>query len=267
MKIIIRKQHRDSASPGFEAPKRHPTVDRGARRFDQSQLKESSHGNYVHRDYAAHWFRWGFAARFCKKGARVLDIGCGQDMPLPKILNYSSFRLPELYVGLDLNPIPKHRNYHWGRVHEKFNFVEDYKKLLKEYPKRFTVITCFEVIEHMGVEDGQRLLRGIKAHLADDGLALLSTPVYNGKHMAAAHIHEYRYEELRKAILRAGLGIERVHGTFMSAADVKKAATPEELAVIKPLTEYYSWDVLANFLAPNHPEAADNCCWILRGSP
>ena len=261
MKIVIRK-----AEPKveFPEPKKHPTVDRGERRFDKSQLKESSHGNYVHRDYAAHWFRWGFAARFCKKGSRILDIGCGQDMPLPKIINYSSFRLPELYVGVDLNPIKKHRNYHWGRLHDEFDFVSNWKKLLKEYPQKFTVITCFEVIEHMAVEDGARLLQGIRAMLDDDGVCLLSTPVYNEKHMAANHIHEYRYQELKQAVAKNGLLVAAVHGTFSNANALKKAVTPEEYKLLKELGLYYSWDVLANFMAPKYPRASNNCCWVLK---
>ncbi len=245
-------------------PTEHPRTKRGDRRFDQSSLRASSYGRIAHRDYAAHWFRWGFAARFCKQDMRVLDIGCGPDQTLPMVLRTSQAHVPSLYVGVDLNHLTRKTGMAWTRIHDKFNYVDDWKKLKKEHGGDFDVIVCFEVIEHMKREDGLRLLQSIRAMLAPDGVALVSTPVYNERHMAANHVHEYRFQEMREVVAEAGLEVDRVHGTFMTAAAIKRVASPEERRLVDELSRFYSWDVLANFLAPKYPEASSNCCWVLR---
>src|SRR6266436_3865394 len=53
-----------------------------ARRFDQTYLSADVHGHYVHRDYAAHFFRWGWVPRHLAgvDHHRVLDIGCGPEL-------------------------------------------------------------------------------------------------------------------------------------------------------------------------------------------
>ena len=81
---------------GTDQPTRR--VVRPPRRFDQTQLKGSALGYMVHRDYAAHFFRWGWATRFIKAGARVLDLGCGQEQPLAKVLIPRLTYVPKLYA-------------------------------------------------------------------------------------------------------------------------------------------------------------------------
>jgi 2-polyprenyl-3-methyl-5-hydroxy-6-metoxy-1,4-benzoquinol methylase len=248
----------------FPPPKKHPHTDRGERRFDQTQLTESAKAMTVHRDYAAHWFRWGFAHRFHKKGVRSLEVGCGQDQPLIKVLCHSQAHVPSLHVAVDLNAIKKKTAIAWVRTHDEFNFVDDWKKLGKEHGlATFDVVTCFEVIEHMSKPDGRRLLAGIHALLKKGGTALVSTPVYNEKHMAANHLHEYRFQELQEELEAAGFVVRSVHGTFMTSQAIKRVCTKEERALVDELSAFYSWDVLANFLAPKYPAAASNCCWVL----
>lgn len=257
----------------YPEPVKHPYNDRGAREFDQSSLRTASHGRYVHRDYAAHWFRWQHALRFVKAGMRVLDIGCGQDQMMVHVLRVSQSYVPALYVGVDMNKLDKMTEIAWTVIKDQFDFTRRYKELfnarradgVEPTGTGFDVITCFEVIEHMPKAQGLKLLKGIRECLAPGGVALLSTPVYNEKHMAAAHIHEYRFEELQDAIEGAGLVVDRVVGTFMTSQAAKKAATKEHRALLEKLHEtWYAWDVLACFLAPLYPAQSSNCCWILR---
>lgn len=246
-------------------PAQHPKRSRGERRFDQSQLRAGGKGRVVNRDYGAHFFRWGFALTFHKMGGRSLEVGCGQDQPLIRVLTGPTGNVPSLHVAVDLNKIAKKSGIAWTRTHDEFNFVDDWRKLAKEYGAgTFQTITCFEVIEHMSKADGRKLLAGIHALLAKDGVALVSTPVYNEKHMATAHIHEYRYKELHQEFTKAGFQVERVHGTFMTYNNLKKVATKEERALIDELRLFHSYEVLACFLAPKYPQAASNCCWVLR---
>lgn len=231
------------------------------RRFDQTQLREAGHGQRVHRDYAAHFFRWGYAGRFVKKGMRVLDVGCGQDLPLMKTLSSSLNTVPELYVGVDLNTVKPTKNK-WAMIYDEFNFIDDYDQIVDV--GCFDVATCFEVIEHMHPCDGERLLQALFAALKDDGVLLLSTPVYNGRKMAANHIHEYLRDELRELIEACGFCVDRTHGTFASWPEIKQVITAEERALYEELNQYYSHDVLSCFLAPKYPEASRNIIWILR---
>lgn len=231
------------------------------RRFDQTQLRESGHGQRVHRDYAAHFFRWGFAAKFVKPGMKVLDLGCGQDLPLHNTLSSSLSTVPQLYVGVDLNRINR-RGAKWATIKDEFNFIDRYQEVIDDHGK-FDVITCFEMIEHMHAVDGQNLLRAARRCLADGGKFLLSTPVYNGKRMAANHIKEYTIDELRTQISDAGLKITERYGTFASWPEIKKVLTEGERKLYEQLNRYYSHEVLSCFLAPKYPDASRNNIWIL----
>lgn len=246
-------------------------ADREEREFDRTYLNEDTHGSRVHRDYAAHWFRWGFAAsRFVRPfgTASVLDIGCGPDLPFMKVLFHTAQlnNVPRWYEGVDLNRIPKKPGLKRAMIHDEFNFIERWQELLERETNGFDLITCFEVIEHMHVPDGAKLLSAARQLLAPEGVFLLSTPVFDGKGKARNHIHEYTVEELQAAIAAAGLVVEKRFGTFMNAQAVPKCATPEELDVWRRLRTYYSDEVLACFLAPLHPDHSRNNVWLLRRS-
>jgi hypothetical protein len=130
-------------------------------------------------------------------------------------------------------------------------------------PQGFDLLTCFEVIEHMAKADGRRLLTGLRGLAAPGATVLVSTPVYNERHMAAAHIHEYRFTELRAELERAGLAVDRVVGTFMTSQALKRVATKEHQAMAKELHAlWHSWEVIACMFAPYYPEASSNCCWV-----
>jgi 2-polyprenyl-3-methyl-5-hydroxy-6-metoxy-1,4-benzoquinol methylase len=255
----------------YQEPVKHPRTDRGAREFDQSSLRTGSHGRYVHRDYAAHWFRWQHALRFIKAGMRVLDIGCGPDQMMTRVLCASQSHVPALYVGVDMNKLEKKTAIAWTTIIDEFDFTKRWRELFKidtakEWGKDFAfdVITCFEVLEHMPKAQGAKLLKGIRECLAPGGTALMSTPVYNEKHMAANHLHEYRFEELKEDIDKAGLVVDRVVGTFATHQAMMKNMSNEHRDLVNLLHEtWFSHEVLACFLAPLYPEHSSNCCWIL----
>lgn len=231
------------------------------RKFDTTSCTQSSHGTRVHRDYAAHFFRWGFAHRYIRLGMKVLDVGCGVDQPLPRILTDKMSHVPKLYVGVDFDPRVKQRwQFAWVKVQGGFDFTKDWKKLAKDGP--FNVIVNFEVIEHMHKPSGRKLLRGARELLANDGNFLLSTPCYDGRRMAQNHIHEYTIPELEKEILAAGLKIKNRFGTFMDVTQLKKVR-PEHLAVAKELRAYYGDEVVSCFLAPLYPDLCRNNLWVL----
>lgn len=241
---------------------------REARRFDKTSLHADVHGYYVHRDYAAHFFRWGWVRRTLARqrhdGGCVLDVGCGQETPLARVFQSGPGTIPKFYCGVDLNkiksPIQKRK---WAKLYEKFDFVNDWKTILSEQGRIFTTAVCFEVIEHMGTIDGLELLRGIHELLNDAGQLFLSTPVFNG-FKAVNHVHEWTISELTRTIVRAGFKVEKRYGTFISSHDLKKVAKTDELAVYNRISEYYGTDVTAMFLAPLYPDQSRNNLWILR---
>jgi 2-polyprenyl-3-methyl-5-hydroxy-6-metoxy-1,4-benzoquinol methylase len=190
----------------------------------------------------------------------VLDIGCGADQALIRILCHHPGRQPKLLVGVDYDDVKKRWDLGWFKLLAPLDFTKDWRHLATDGP--YDVITCFEVIEHMQKAHGRKLLRGARELMADGGKFLLSTPVYDGRQMAQNHIHEYYAEELETEIHRAGLTIERRFGTFQTVLQAKKAE-PAHRKVWEELRAYYSDDVLACFIAPLYPDAARNNLWVL----
>lgn len=255
--LVLRNRNKSSTHLGKPGSKEQDLN----RKYDGSCLRIDT-TDRVHRDYAAHFFRWGFARTFVEGGkSSVLDIGCGVAQPFAKVLRGTLGGYPKKYVGVDINAMKKKVMSSWCTTFDQFDFCERGLELIGRGP--FDVITCFEVIEHMHPPSGAKLLRNARKLLAPDGRFLLSTPVYDRRKMAANHLHEWEMEELRAAILGAGLKVIDRFGTFASWNAIKKVATGQELALAKDLMRYYSSEVISCFLAPRYPDASRNCCWVL----
>lgn len=250
------------------------TIERDVRDYDTTQLREAGHGRTLHRDYSAHFWRWSFARRFIGAKDNVLEVGCGEDRPLSKILTGGAAAHVNHYTGVDLNKL-KPSNSQRLTFHGEFNFVENYKKLLTgDNAKGFDVLVHFEVIEHMKLEHGIKMLKACYACLKPGGVMLTSTPVYDGKRHAANHIHEYTAPELQKYIEKAGFKIEQRFGTFMDikhigksdggavgGPTISKAAITE---VRKGLEGYFDNDAISNIFGPLYPDQARNNLWVCR---
>lgn len=237
---------------------------REAREFDQTYL-DPERTTQVHRDYGAHFFRWGFAARFCK-GKRVLDFGCGPKWLFGKVLTrHGNMGLrPELYVGADLSQIDG------GDATTKtscrrggIDLTRDARRLVDEFGL-FDVVASFEVIEHMDLDAGRRFLTAMRACCKEDGVVVLSTPRNEGHKPARNHIHEYSTDELRSLIEDCGLAVSKRYGTFGDILKLRAAAEPVDAELMTRLAVYYSDDVLSCFLAPLYPDACKNNLWVLK---
>lgn len=259
---------------------------RDDREYDTTQLHESGHGKTLHRDYSAHFWRWSFARRFITPKDNVLEVGCGEDRPLSKILTGGAAPHVNTYTGVDLNKLKESASQRL-RFYGEFNFVEQYKKLLKQplpngksVGAGFDVIVHYEVIEHMKVQNGAAMLRACFASLRPGGTMLMSTPCYDGKRHAANHIHEYTIPELQKASEKAGFKVVRRFGTFMDVKHLKKSKpqastkqgdlfVPDQLAASVPvvaaaLAEYFDSDAISNIFGPLYPDNARNNLWVCR---
>jgi len=244
---------------------------RDDRDYDTTQLREAGHGRTLHRDYSAHFWRWSFARRFITPKDNVLEIGCGEDRPLSKILTGGAAASVGRYTGVDINKLKPSQSQRLT-FHGEFNFVTEHKKLLTgENADGFDVVVHLEVIEHMKVEHGRKLLRNAFACLKPGGTMLMSTPCYDGKRHAANHIHEYTVPELQKATEKAGFEVVKRYGAFMDIKHIgKKDRSNNECTdaaiteVYQALREYYDNDALSCFFAPLYPDNARNNLWVCR---
>lgn len=236
-------------------PVRREAARREERRFDQTYLRENKHGDRVHRDYAAHFFRWGWATRLITPQDNVLDVGCGPDLALCKVLSMGGRYVPATYHAVDLNKLQGGPG--WAQLHGETNY------LTWEPPHTWTKVVCFEMIEHMPKADGLALLKKIFDELEAGGELLLSTPVFNGK-AAVNHVYEWTTVELNEALVVCGFEIEKRYGSFASYRDLVKQLTPEHRAVLEELRTYYSEEVTACFLAPLYPNQSRNNVWRAR---
>ena len=256
---------------------------REERQFDQTFLSEKQHGRQVHRDYAAHYFRWGFSKEQCC-GKRVLDVGCGPEWPLGRLLIFHggfARKRPAKYVGVDLNKIEgNHNRNKIADLLSEFNFVERWKELLETYGA-FDTVCNFEVLEHMDEPDQHRLLKCMRRCVKPGGTLIISTPVRAASgYQARNHIREVTIPEMRELLEDAGWEVVKRYGTYGDITKLRKAALEEGLAhdegdstrmdgnahrqTMQDLSEYYCSDVLANFLAPLYPDACKNNLWVCR---
>lgn len=270
-------QEGETTTPGGRTrqPKRSSRIIDDDRLYDGTQLHAAHHGYFVHRDYASHFFRWGFAARAIKPGMRVLDVGCGQDLPLPRVIsapNVYPNSKPESITCCDWNAIPRKFNPAWLTVLDEFDFNKRWPEIIGSFlqdgsfldmpDKHFDLITCFEVIEHQDPNQGNELLEGIWRCLKPGGKALISTPVFDGL-AAANHIHEYQIMELWQKFIDNGFVVIERYGTFASLDSLKKVMTDTDKQMLTELSRWYSNDVLSCFFAPKYPDYSRNNCWIV----
>jgi 2-polyprenyl-3-methyl-5-hydroxy-6-metoxy-1,4-benzoquinol methylase len=243
-------------------------AERDARDYDMTQLHENGHGKTLHRDYSSHFFRWSFARRFVKMTDNVLEVGCGQDKPLSKILTGGAAARVNTYVGVDLNKL-KPSGSQRLTFHGEFNFVERYKELIKAGPKGgFDVLVTMEVVEHFHSRFMPKFLKGCYDCLKPGGVMLLSTPVYDGVRMASNHINEMTIPILQKHLEKAGFKVRRRYGTFLDIkhigkTDTDRASKAAILEVRKALGEYFDNDAISNIFGCLYPDHARNNLWVI----
>ncbi len=245
---------------------------RDDREFDTTQLHENGHGKSLHRDYSAHFWRWSFARRHITANDNVLEIGCGEDKPLSKILTGGAAAHVNHYTGVDLNKIKPSNSQRLKFIGE-FNFVERYKELERE--GGYDVVVSMEVIEHMHSKYQQPFMDAIYHVLKPGGTALISTPAYDGVRMAANHISEITITELQALCDKAGFTVERRFGTFMDIKHIGKDLPQvpgvdnhkllDAIKVLRPaLSGYFDNDAISNIFGCLYPDNARNNLWVLR---
>ena len=91
---------------------------------------------------------------------------------------------------------------------------------LEEVQESFDVVFLFEVIEHLGLEEGIQLIRKIYDLLSEGGRLILTTPnVFNPSRFwrDATHKVAYCYDELGGLLLAHGFQIKAMYRTYSDA--------------------------------------------------
>ena len=254
----------------------------------------------IHRDYIAHCFRWSHVAKFLNQGHRykdavVLDVGCGKEMPLAKLL-YVNKMSPAYYCGVDANKFDIPEMLTGKKIPISVWSETDFCALGPEdvgptvrctVPKTGThnedtlkppdVLVCFEVLEHVAPAICRRMLQHFLELTSKDCHYFISTPCWNGS-AAENHINEVAFGALGSLLEDLGFKIEGVHGTFASIADYsgelgavtvydkstgKESSRTDMRDVFMALRNYYDTNVLAVLFAPLFPAQARNCLWHL----
>jgi len=223
---------------------------------------------FIHRDYIAHCLRWSHVVKYLQqksryKTANILDIGCGKEIPLLKLL-YSSKMLPAKYIGVDygqtilLDALKQHQDT--GRI-QLFPNTDIETFDVTEPP---SLITMFEALEHVEHNKGVEILCQIfHDFMDDDTIFFMSTPCYDGVNKAGNHVYEWGYKELYNELKAVGYTIANVWGTFASMKDYKYAMEPDELKLFNRLSEYYDVNLVSCIFAPLFPDKSRNCIWQL----
>ena len=243
--------------------------------YNKTQLtpQQEFERHIYHRDQFAHYLRWTHILKIAKVGQTILDFGCGSGEML-EVFYRNRFR-PKKYVGLDIRTSQIEKN---KEKFAKLDFATfQQADLCKEMDlgESFDIITCFEVIEHIGHANAPAFLENIWYHCGDDTRVYLSTPNYDPKVGAAENhllgpdkeVGEWDHFELQEQLEKFFV-VEKKYGTFASMRDYKDDLTEWQVPMFEALKEYYDVNLISNIMAPlMDASKARNCLWVLRAKP
>lgn len=228
-----------------------------------------------HRDQFAHYLRWTHILKEARIGETICDFGCGGGN-LGEVLYRNRFKQAR-YVGLDI------REKTIAQANEKFAKVDwmefEAADLCKtDYPYdeiQADKVCSFEVLEHVGKQNGHIFMQNFKACGNEDALYYISTPNHDA-HVGAAGNHtydsgdgrgvanqEFTHEELTE-LFETHFDIVRKFGTFASMKDYRPFMNEWQKEMFEGLRGYYDANLISNIMAPFFPEQSRNTLWVLK---
>jgi SAM-dependent methyltransferase len=162
--------------------------------------------DHIHQMYRDIWDikilrkRFPLMLETIQDGEKVLDIGAS-NRNLEKRLKRHYPKL--IYKSMDI---------------DREQFHDFYS--LEEIQESFDVVFLFEVIEHLGLEEGVQLLKKVYGFLNEGGRLILTTPnVFNPSRFwrDATHKVAYCYDELGGLLLAQGFQIKVMFRTYSDA--------------------------------------------------
>jgi 2-polyprenyl-3-methyl-5-hydroxy-6-metoxy-1,4-benzoquinol methylase len=138
--------------------------------------------------------RYKFAARLLKAQDRVLDVGSGNGIGAIFLAQHVRH-----VTGLEIDP----RGHEASRkVNRRANVEFRLQSVFdRDLNDRYDAVVSLDVIEHLSVEEGRKLVARLARLCAADGMVIIGTPSihshpYQGKYSQAAHIKCYDQNEL-----------------------------------------------------------------------
>jgi len=228
-----------------------------------------------HRDQFAHYLRWTHILKEAKIGETIVDFGCGNGNLL-EVLYRNKFKQSR-YIGIDI------RQKTIDAAKEKFSMVDWAEFIADDLIIPTTDFTqlkgdkvcSFEVMEHVGKQNGDVFLQNFLACGNENATYYLSTPNFDEQVGAAGNhtydsgdgrgiaVQEWGHEELQ-TILEKYFVIEKKFGTFASQRDYKPLMNDWQKEMFAALTEYYDSNLVANLMAPMFPEKSRNTLWVMK---
>jgi hypothetical protein len=268
----------EEAEPYYEQRTRGMAA-RDARRFDRTHLSPEN-AYRLGRDFVAHTFRYGWPMHIVRNhigpGATILEMGCGAEIPMFRTLTCDlsavKYYKPKAFVAADLNRI-KYRPAVTGCrsiILSECNIVTNPEKVPADLDP-FDLIVSFEVIEHMGKEDGLVFLDRMfefarRGRTEGRCLLAVSTPVNDG-FIAKNHVYEWQRSEMRRAFETRGGTVLKEFGMFSNLRPLINALTEAERAVWNDLADFHSPHMLSALFSVMHPEVARNIAWLVEVKP
>jgi len=171
-----------------------------------SWSKLFDHREHIHRMYRDIWDirilrkRFPLMLETIQDGEKVLDIGASNRNLQDRLKRH----FPRLiYKSMDV---------------DREQFHDFYS--LEEIQESFDVVFLFEVIEHLGLEEGVQLLKRVYGFLNEGGRLILTTPnVFNPSRFwrDATHRVAYCYDELGGLLLAQGFQVKVMYRTYSDA--------------------------------------------------
>jgi cyclopropane fatty-acyl-phospholipid synthase-like methyltransferase len=223
-----------------------------------------------HRDQFAHYLRWTHVLKCAKIGMNILDFGSGSG-EIADVFYRNRFK-PNKYIGLEYREntvnqaTHKFENVGWA----EFKQCDLTSDTLPKFNIDFDIITSFEVIEHIGVDNADKYLKNLKSFANLNTTILLSTPCYDhnsaaaGNHITDNEVNEYTYSEMENILTTAGFEIIEKYGTFASVKDYKPHLTDAQREIFDNLRAYYDSNMISVIMAPLFPEYSRNVIWKLK---
>ena len=234
-------------------------------------IDQAEERGFIHRDYIAHCLRWTHVAKYLNlkaryKTARIIDIGCGKDIPLAKML--MTMRMaPAQYLGIEYNKLDVPSMYDNTKFKPDIISGIDFTKIEPGTVPgglQYGYSVCFEVLEHVEPLKAIEILQHLPKFLRRESVSWFSTPCWDEKVGAAAnHVNEMTYEAFGSLLEEMGYKILNKWGTFASIKDYKHELLKyiDWNIMFTKLSGYYDTNYLATIFAPMFPAQSRNCLW------